>query len=57
MKIFFGSHPENGRHEKLFAQKVAQNFSGTFGKIRAKILCTPKNFPAATSMSGNTYFD
>jgi len=38
-------------------KKWPQNFSGTFGKIRAKILCTSKNLLAATSMSGNTYFD
>jgi len=37
-------------HEKIFAQKVAQKFFGKFGKIRAKILCTPKHLPAPTSM-------
>jgi len=27
MKTFFGSHPKNGLHEKICAQKVAQNIS------------------------------
>ena len=35
---------------KIFPQKVGQNFSRKFGEIRAKILRTPKNLPAATPM-------
>ena len=35
---------------KKFAGKVAQNFSGKFGKIWAKILRTPKNLLAPTPM-------
>jgi len=35
MKIFFGGHPEKGLHEKMFAQKVAQNFFGqVWGSLR-----------------------
>ena len=34
----------------MFAQKVAQNISGKFGVIRAKIPRTPKNLPAPTSV-------
>jgi len=30
-----------------------KDFSGKFGKVRAKILCTPKNSPAPTPMSQN----
>jgi len=44
--LLHGGHPNNG-HEKIFAQNVAQTFSG---KGRAKILPTPKNLPAPTSM-------
>ena len=29
--------PKEGLSEKMFAQKVAQNFLGKFGEIRAKI--------------------
>jgi len=42
--------PKEGLLEKIFAQKVAQNFSGKFGEIREKILRTPKNLPAPTPM-------
>jgi len=35
--------------ENLLA-KVIQNFSGTFGGLRVKILRTPKNLPAPTVM-------
>jgi len=45
---FCGGRSKNGLHEKIFAQKLAQNFSGNFGKIRAKILHAPKNVPAPT---------
>ena len=36
---------------RVFAQNVAQNYFSKFGKIRAKILCTPKNLPAPTPMT------
>jgi len=37
-------------HTKKRSAKVAQNFLGKFGKIWAKILCTPKNLIAPTPM-------
>ena len=37
-------------HTKKRSAKVAQNFLGQFGKIWAKILCTPKNLIAPTPM-------
>jgi len=40
MKTFFGGHPKNGRHEKIFAQKVAQNF---FGQVCGNSGKTPSN--------------
>jgi len=52
-KTVFRGHPKKGLHDlwgKRFVGKVAQNFSGTFGKIRAKILHTPTNLPAPTPM-------
>jgi len=50
MKTFFGGYPNNGRHEKIFAQKAPKHFLGKIGKIREKILRTPKNLPASTPM-------
>jgi len=47
MKTFL----ENGLHEKIFAPKVAQNFSGKFGEIREKLFWIPQNLPAPTPMS------
>ena len=41
--------PKNGR------QKLHDNFLGKFGKIWAKILCTPKNMPAPTPMIITTF--
>ena len=46
--LIWGNGAQYGLHEKIFAQKIAQKFSGKFGEIRAKILRTPKNLPAAT---------
>jgi len=51
MKTFFGGHPNNSFHEKTFAQKWPKNVSDKFGKIRAKILRTPKNLPAPTHIA------
>ena len=36
---------------KYSHKKWSKNFSGKFGEIRAKILCSPENFPALTPMS------
>jgi len=36
------------------SQKSHNNFSGKFGKIRAKILRTPKNLLAPTPMEGTS---
>jgi len=33
---------------KCSYKKWPKSFSGKFGEIRAKILCTPKNLPAPT---------
>jgi len=52
MKTFF--HSKNGLHEKIFAQKVVQIFSGKFEKIRTKILRTPKYLRAPTPMADMT---
>ena len=52
-KTVFGGHPKWGLHDlwgTRFVGKVAQNFSGKFWKIRAKILRTPTNLPAPTPM-------
>jgi len=43
-------HFLKGRTEKRSAQ-VAQKLFGKFGKIWAKILCTPKNLLAPTPMT------
>jgi len=38
----------------MFGEKKHKNFSGKFGKIRAKILRTPKNLLAPTPMLENS---
>jgi len=51
---FFGIHTKKGIRDlcgRKFVGKVAQKFFRQFGKIRAKILRTPKNLPTATSMT------
>jgi len=45
--------PESGLYNlcgRKFVGKVAQKLSGKFGEIRAKILCTSKNFLTPTRM-------
>ena len=57
-KTFFGGHPKKGLHDlwgKKFVSTVAQNFSGKFGKIRAKILRIPENSPAPTLVVLNLF--
>jgi len=45
MKTFvFRGHPKYGLHEKIFVHEVAQDFSGKFGEVRAKLLIAPPKF-------------
>jgi len=55
MKTFLDVIPQKDLHDlwslwRNFVGKVPENFSGKFGKIRAKILRTPKNLPAPKPM-------
>jgi len=45
------NHPKKGVHD-LWGRKSHKNILGKFGEIWAKILRTPKNFPAPTPMFG-----
>jgi len=46
-RLSFGGHPKYGLHKHKKWPKI---FSGKFEEIRAKILRTPKNLPAPTTM-------
>ena len=54
-RLFFGGHTKIRSScslwEKICEQKAHKSFSGKFGEIRAKILCTPKNLPAPSPMT------
>jgi len=51
MKTFFWKSSQKlSVWEEILIQRVAENFLGKFGEIRAKILRTPKNLPAPTRM-------
>jgi len=50
---FFGGHPKNGRHEKLFAQKVVHNFFGQVWENLGKNPSHPQKFACSyTYVSG-----